>query len=99
MEVKDWGLGMISGYKERRPLGSAGVVQPMGSADDALACRNSFDGSGWSIEEEDGTWYLLTGDQWVGRSGSKAEFDTFAIGVAVAVALLRQSPWPWPNES
>jgi hypothetical protein len=75
------------------------MALPLDSADDALACLNDFDGGGWSIEEEAGTWYLLTGDQWVGRSVDKAEFDTFAIGMAVAVALLRQHPWPWTDNS
>jgi hypothetical protein len=74
VEVRDW------------VVRAAG--QQVSTVQGALAALNTLDSAGnWSVEEEDGQWYLFTGDQWIGRAATEAEFASFVAGVAAATAI------------
>ena len=56
----------------------------------------------WSVQQFDHWSYLFTGDQWVFRSDSQAEFEALVVGAAVATVLITRpapgglspnSPW------
>jgi hypothetical protein len=62
---------------------------PIGKAEDALAALNTLQpGGNWSLEQEDGQWYVFTGDQWVGRAANEADFASFIAGVALALVIV-----------
>lgn len=83
-------MSQISGFQDGLPPGTGAPGRPLNTVKDALACLQAFAAEGnWSVRTDSGKWFLYTGDQWVGCSEDRSEFNAFAIGTAVAVALLR----------
>lgn len=79
MDIRDW---MVRG-----------AGRPIGTLEGAVAALNEFGPEGnWSVEQEDGQWYLFTGDQWVGRADDETEFAAFVAGVAVAIVTSPKAP-------
>ncbi len=65
MEVRDW------------VQDAAG--QALGTVPGAIAALNDLEPeSNWSVEEEGGWFYLMAGDQWIGRAAIEAEFALIA---------------------